>query len=98
MNVSTSPHTVHELHPTKICYRCHSFYGVEVEAIRHLRRTESTILIVKLPGGVQVAVPDWMLNPKVCDQFTNEAEPRVSIDALFGLRRADRGASPWDTS
>ena len=87
MNVSTSPHTAHELHPTKICYRCHPFYGVEVEVIRHLRRTESTILIVKLPGGVQVAVPDWMLNPKVCDQFTNEAEPRVSIDALFGLRR-----------
>src|SRR5262249_16226210 len=35
----------------------------------------------------QVAVPDWMLNPQVCDRFTNEAEPRVSIDALFDLRR-----------
>jgi len=36
---------------------------------------------------MQVAVPDWMLNPQVCDRFTNEAEPRVSIDALFELRR-----------
>ena len=35
---------------------------------------------------MQIAVPDWMLNPQVCDRFTNEAEP-VSIDALFGLRR-----------
>ena len=55
--------------------------------IRHLRRTESAILIIRLPGGVQVAVPDWMLDPQVCDRFTSEAEPRVSLDALFELRR-----------
>ena len=36
---------------------------------------------------MQVAVPDWMLNPQVCDRFTNEAEPRISIDALLELRR-----------
>jgi len=75
------------LHATKICYRCHPFYGVEVEVIRHLRRIDAAILIVKLPGGIQVAVPDWMLSPQVCDRFSNEAEPRVSIDALFDLRR-----------
>jgi hypothetical protein len=28
-----------------------------------------------------------MLSPQICDRFTNEAEPRVSIDALFHLRR-----------
>jgi hypothetical protein len=28
-----------------------------------------------------------MLSPQICDRFTNEAEPRVSIDALFDLRR-----------
>jgi hypothetical protein len=82
-----SPHTAHELHLTKICYRCHPFYGVEVEVIRHLRRTESAILIIRLPGGVQLAVPDWMLNPQVCDRFADEAEPRVSMDSLFELRR-----------
>jgi hypothetical protein len=80
-------HTAHDLHATKICYRCHPFYGVEVEGIRHLRRIDSVILIVRLPGCTQVAVPDWMLSPQVCDRFTNEAEPRVSIDALFDLRR-----------
>jgi hypothetical protein len=36
---------------------------------------------------MQVAVPDWMLSPQICDQFTNETDPRVSIDALFDLRR-----------
>ena len=43
------PRTTHDLHSTKICYRCHPFYGVEVEVVRHLRRTESTVLIVRLP-------------------------------------------------
>jgi hypothetical protein len=81
------PHTAHELRPTKICYRCHPFYGVEVEVIRHLRKIDSVILIVRLPGGSQIAVPDWMLIPGICDRFTNEAEPRLSIDALFALRR-----------
>jgi hypothetical protein len=75
------------LHAAKICYRYHPFYGVEVEVIRHLRRSDSVILIVRLPAGSHIAVPDWMLSPQVCDQFTNEAEPRVSIDALFDLRR-----------
>jgi hypothetical protein len=28
-----------------------------------------------------------MLSSQVCDQFTDEAEPRVSIGALFDLRR-----------
>src|ERR1041385_7487525 len=81
------PHTAHDLPSTKICYRCHPFYGTEVEVIRHLRTTDSAILIIRLPSGVQVAVPDWMLNPQVCDRFTYEAEPRISIDALFDLRR-----------
>jgi hypothetical protein len=80
-------HTAHDLHVTKICYRCHPFCGVEVEVVRHLRRIDSVILIIKLPGGAQVAIPDWMLSPQVCDRFTNEAEPRVSIEALFDLRR-----------
>jgi hypothetical protein len=34
-----------------------------------------------------VAVPDWMLSSQICDQFTNETDPRVAIDALFDLRR-----------
>jgi hypothetical protein len=80
-------HTAHDLHVAKICYRCHPFCGVEVEVIRYLRRRDSVSLIVRLPGGAQVAIPDWMLSPQVCDRFTNEAEPRVSIEALFDLRR-----------
>jgi hypothetical protein len=78
------------------------FYGVEVKVIRHLRRIDDAILIVRLPGGAQVAVPDWMLNPRICDRFTDESEPRVSIYALFDLRRLIdahcMGESPTDQS
>jgi hypothetical protein len=75
------------LQSTKICYRFHPFYGVEVGVIRYLRKSESVILIVKLPGGVQIAVPEWMLIPHVCDRLTIEDKPRISIDALIVLRR-----------
>ena len=33
--------------------------------IRHLRRTESAVLIVRLPSGAQVALPEWMLTPEL---------------------------------
>jgi hypothetical protein len=87
MRAARPSHTAHNSQVTKICYRCHPFYGVEVEVIRHLRKRDSEILIIRLPGGTQVAIPDWMLSPQVCDRFTNEAEPRISVDALFDLRR-----------
>jgi hypothetical protein len=60
---------------------------VEVEVIRLLRKSDSVILIVKLPGGSQIAVPEWMLIPHVCDRLPIEDKPRISIDALNDLRR-----------
>jgi hypothetical protein len=71
----------------KICYRHHPCYGVEVEVIRHLRRIGSAILIVRLPDCVQLAVPEWMLSPQVCQHLTDQAEPRIAIEALEELRR-----------
>src|SRR5215472_2473091 len=69
---STPPRTTHDLLSRKICYRFHPFHDVEVELVRYLRKTDSSILVVKLPGGVQVAIPEWMLNPQVCDQLKSE--------------------------
>jgi hypothetical protein len=80
------PRTAHDLRSAKIYYRFHPFYGAEVEVIRHLRRIGSAILIARLPGGAQIAVPEWMLIPQVCDRLTIEAEPRITIDALIDLR------------
>jgi hypothetical protein len=55
--------------------------------IRHLRRISSAILIVRLPDGSQLAVPEWMLNPLSCERLIDEAEPRVAISALVELRQ-----------
>ena len=79
--------TTHNLHTTKISYRFHPFYGVEVEVVRYLRRTESAVLIVRLPGGAQVALPEWMLNAQACDRLSQEERPRIAIDALLDLHR-----------
>jgi hypothetical protein len=87
MRVARPSRTTHDLHTTKICYRFHPYYGVEVEVVRYLRRTESAILIVRLPGDAQVAIPEWMLNPQACDQLSHEESPRIAIDALLALHR-----------
>ena len=96
-NGARRPRTTHDS-STKIHYRFHAFYGAEVEVIRHLRRTDSAILIVRLPGGTQIAVPEWMLLPQVCDRLVIEAEPRVSIDALIELRALIDAQSLKNTS
>ena len=80
------PRTAHDLHPAKICYPCHPFYGVEVEVLRHLRRTAQVILIVRLPTGAQIALPEWMLTPELCHRLSYEDTPRIELPALLDLR------------
>ena len=43
--------------------------------------------MVKLPDGLQLAVPEWMLSPLVCEQLKEESEPRIAIAALQELRQ-----------
>src|SRR5215472_15003544 len=87
MRGGTPPRTTHDLLSRKICYRFHPLYGAEVEVIRCLRKSASVILIVKFARGMQIAVPEWMLNPQVCDQLKTEDKPRISVGALMDLRR-----------
>jgi hypothetical protein len=62
-------------------------YGVEVEVIRRLRKTDSSILIVRAPGRPPIAISEWMLNPEICDRFMIQENPRIDIGALMDLRR-----------
>ena len=79
--------TAHSLSPAKICYRCHPCHGVEVERIRYLRRGgDAPIVIVRLPDGLQLAIPEWMLSSDICERLRTEARPRISLDALIELR------------
>ena len=86
-HVATPSHTAHDLSPARICYRHHPFYDVEVEVVRYLRRTSPAIVVVRLPQGLQLAVPEWMLNPLFCEQLKDEARPRIAVAAFLELRR-----------
>ena len=73
--------TAHSLYPAKICYRYHPCHGVEVERIRYLRRGgDAPIVIVRLPDGLQLAIPEWMLSSDICERLQTEARPRISLD------------------
>ena len=79
--------TAHSLYPAKICYHYHPCHGVEVEPIRYLRRGgDAPIVIVRLPDGLQLAIPEWMLSSEICERLRTEARPRISLDALIELR------------
>lgn len=54
--------------------------------MRFLRRTSPAVLVVKLPDGLQLAVPEWMLSPLACEQLKEEKEPRIATAALQELR------------
>ena len=43
-------------------------------------------MVIELRDEVQVAIPSWMLDPVVCQQFRDEPQPRLAISALLELR------------
>jgi hypothetical protein len=54
----------HHLYSAKICYRYHPCHGVVVQLVRYLRRGSAAVVIVRLPDGSQLAIPEWMLKPE----------------------------------
>ena len=85
MPLATSPHTTHQLSLHQIHYRHHPFCGCEVEVVRTLHRSGAEVVMVKVPGGVERAIPSWMLDPIQCRELPQEAHPRVSLAALLEL-------------
>jgi hypothetical protein len=77
--------TAHNLYSAKICYRYHPHYGVTVQLVRYLRRGSAAVVIVRLPDSSQLAMPEWMLKPEVCQELKIEAKPRISTSALLDL-------------
>jgi hypothetical protein len=41
---------------------------------------------VALPDGLQIAIPEWMLDPVYCSSLSFESIPRISVNALLELR------------
>jgi hypothetical protein len=44
-------------------------------------------LIVRLPDGSQLAIPEWMLKPETCEDLKLEAKPRISVSSLLNVRK-----------
>jgi len=57
-----------------------------VELVRYLRRGSAAVVIVRLPDGPQLAIPEWMLDSEACERLTIEAKPRISLSSLLDLR------------
>jgi hypothetical protein len=87
MDAAAYPHTAHQSSNARICYSHHPFYGQTVEVVRWLRRQTSDSLIIKLPDGLPIAVPSWMLDPVACSEIRDATEPLISCAALIALRQ-----------
>ena len=79
-------HTTHPSSIMRICYRHHPFCGQTVEIVRWLRRLTTESLIVKLPDGLELAIPVWMLDPVACSLMCDAPAPRLTVEALLALR------------
>jgi hypothetical protein len=73
------------LYSAKICYRYHPRHGVAVQLVRYLRRGSAAVVIVRLPDGLQLAIPEWMLKPEDCEELKIEVKPCISVSALLDV-------------
>lgn len=85
-NAARRHRVAHNFVAAKICYRYHPRYGAEVELVRYLRRGSAAVVIVRLPDGSHLAIPEWMLDSEACERLTIEAKPRISLASLLDLR------------
>jgi hypothetical protein len=58
---------------------------MEVEVVRALRRFDEQSFVVKLPEGLQIAVPAWMLDPVHCGQLQQRDRPSIALKAVLEL-------------
>ena len=79
-------HTAHSSSIAEIRYPYHPFFGQTVEILRWLRRQTADSVVIKLPEGLQIAIPAWMLDPLACQHVREAPKPHLSVDALVALR------------
>lgn len=53
--------------------------------MRALRRFDEESFVVKLPEGLQIGVPGWMLDPVYCSQLPQRDHPLIALKALLEL-------------
>jgi|SRR5580693_676821 hypothetical protein len=80
------PHTTHVLNTASIHYRHHPHFGVTVTMVRKCSHLGPHQVQVALPSGVQILIPEWMLDEDLCQGMEIVERPTLSITALFALR------------
>jgi hypothetical protein len=50
-----------------------------------LRRFDEESFVVKLPEGLQIAVPAWMLDPVFCSHLPQRDHPVIALEVLVEL-------------
>jgi len=81
----TYRHTTHLSSIFQVCYPYHPFFGQTVKLVRRIRRQTSDSVIIKLPDGLEIAIPFWMLDPLACNEVKDADAPFVSTNALLAL-------------
>src|SRR5882724_10654976 len=80
------PHTTHVLSTATIRYPYHPHYGQTVTMVRKCSHLGPHHVQVALPSGVQILIPEWMLDEDLCRRMEIVERPTLSIAALLSLR------------
>ncbi|MGC2099656.1 MAG: hypothetical protein WA651_04510, partial [Candidatus Sulfotelmatobacter sp.] len=79
-------HTTHVLSTATIHYAHHAHYGVTVTRMRKCSSFGLHQVQVALPSGMQILIPEWMLDEDRCRGMEIVVRPTLAITALFALR------------
>ena len=79
-------HTTHVLSTATIHDLHHPHYGLTVTRMRKCSSFRMHQVQVALPCGMQILIPEWMLDEDRCQGMKIVERPTLSITALFALR------------
>src|SRR6266542_5547233 len=79
-------HTTHVLSTATIHYLHHPHHGVMVTRMRKCSSFGLHQVQVALPCGMQILIPEWMLDEDLCHGMGIVERPTLAIAALFALR------------
>src|SRR5260370_19630871 len=83
---ATHYHTSHVLRTATIHYAHHPHHGVTVTRMRKCSSFGLHQVQVALPCGMQILIPEWMLDQDRCHGMGIVERPTLAITALFALR------------
>src|SRR5437667_12372476 len=84
--VAKHPHTTHVLSTATIHYTHHPHCGLTVRKVRKCSSFGPHQVQVALPSGMQILIPEWMLDENRCHGMEIVERPTLAITALFTLR------------